>query len=151
MSNEGDPEDVVRPDTDDGPGQEGLAVSHDVLERDHVYEALEHPRRRYLCYTLLEDDEWSLSELAGKIAAWETDQPADEVSEPERQRVYVSLYHSHVPKLADCGVVSFDADAETLSTAENAGQVLEALQEMGASVEASQEHHARERPDADER
>lgn len=152
MSNEGGPEDVVRPGTDDGPGQEGLAVSHDVLELDNVYEALEHPRRRCLCYALLEDDEWSLSELAGKVAALETDQPEEEeVSEPERQRVYVSLYHSHVPKLADCGVVSFDADAETLSTAENAEQVLEALQEMGASVEASQEHHARDGTDADER
>lgn len=151
MSNEGDPEDVVPPGTGDGPGQEGLAVSHDVLELDHVYEALEHPRRRYLCYALLEDDEWSLAELAGKVAAWETDQPEDEVSEPERQRVYVSLYHSHVPKLADCGVVSFDADAETLSTAENAEQVLESLQGMGAGVEASHEDHAREGTDADER
>lgn len=150
MSNEGGPEDVVRPDVDDVPGEEGLGVSHDVLELDHVYEALDHPRRRYLCHTLLEDDEWSLPELARTVAAWESDQPEDEVSEAEQHRVYVSLYHSHVPKLADCGVVSFDADAETLSTAENAEPVQAALEALGASVEASREHHASERTDADE-
>lgn len=43
--------------------------SHGVLEIEAVYEALGHPRRRYLCYTLFEDTEWSLAELASKVAA----------------------------------------------------------------------------------
>jgi hypothetical protein len=150
MSDEGVPEDVVRFDADDAPGEEGLDVSHDVLELDHVYEALDHPRRRYLCHTLLEHDERSLSELARTVAAWEEDVPEDEVSEAETERVCVSLYHAHAPKLADCGVVSFDAEAETLSTAENAEHVQAALDALGASVEASQEHHGSERTDADE-
>lgn len=137
MSNEGDSEDVVRPATDDVPGEGRLGVSHDALELDHVYEALEHPRRRYLCHTLLEDDEWSLSDLARKLAAWEEDVPEDAVSESTRDRVYVSLYHSHVPKLADCGVVTFDSDAETLSAAENADQVTTALEALEASVDAT--------------
>lgn len=31
------------------------SLSQEILELDHVYEALGHPRRRYLCYTLFED------------------------------------------------------------------------------------------------
>lgn len=137
MSNEGGPEDLVQPDAEDAPTEEALGVSHDVLELDHVYEALDHPRRRHVCSVLRENDEWSLRELARTVAAWETDQPEDAVSEADRDRVYVSLYHSHAPKLADCGVVSFDADAETVSAAANADQVLGALEAMDASVDAS--------------
>ena len=40
-------------------------VSHppcDVLESDYVYEALAHSRRRYLCYTLLEETEWTVTD-----------------------------------------------------------------------------------------
>lgn len=151
MSDEGDPEDVVRPGTDDASGEADLGVSHDVLELDHVYEALEHPRRRCVCSLLVEDDEWRLSELARTVAAWEDGVPEDAVSESTMERVSVSLYHSHVPKLAACGVVSFDADAETLSTGENADQVLAALDAMDASVDPSQPQDAGASTDVDDR
>lgn len=114
-----------------------------ILEIDHVYEALGHPRRRYLCYTLLEDTEWSLADLATKVAAWENDVPEHAVTEAQREAVYVSLYHAHVPKLADEGVVTFDEATETITTAEHAEQVLAALEGMGASLDANQETHAR--------
>jgi len=151
MCDEGDPEDVVRPDTDDGSGEVDLGVSHDVLELDHVYEALEHPRRRCVCCLLVEDDEWSLPALARTVAAWEDGVPEDAVSESTRERVYVSLYHSHVPKLAACGVVSFDADAETLSAGENADQVLAALDAMGASLDPIHPQDAGASTDVDDR
>lgn len=123
--------------TDSGP------PSPDILELDHVYEALAKPRRRYLCYTLLEDTEWSLDELATKIAAWENDVPEHAVTERQQERVYVSLYHGHVPKLVDEGVITFDDVTETIRTAEHAEQVLLALHGMGASLDNSQEAHAR--------
>ncbi|NUB91324.1 hypothetical protein HT576_09880 [Haloterrigena sp. SYSU A121-1] len=114
-----------------------------ILELDHVYEALGHPRRRYLCYTLLEDTEWSLTDLAAKIAAWETDTPEHAVTELQRERVYVSLYHAHVPKLVDENVIAFDDATETITAARNAKQVLTALRGMGASLDSNQETHAR--------
>jgi hypothetical protein len=115
----------------------------EVLEIDYVYEALAHSRRRYLCYTLLEETEWTLDELARKIAAWENDSPEDEITNRQQQRIYLSLYHSHIPKLADIGVLSFDDTTETITTAPNAKQVLLALEGMGASLDANQETHAR--------
>lgn len=124
--------------------------AREVLEIDHVYEALGHPRRRYLCYTLLEEEEeWSLSDLATKVAAWENGVPEHAVSDRQRDRVYVSLYHAHVPKLVDEGVVTFDAARERIAAAENIQQVLAALQGIGASLDANQEAHARSSIDDD--
>ena len=118
-----------------------------ILEIEPVYQALGHSRRRYLCYTLLEDTEWSLTELATKIAAWENDVPEHAVTEAQREEVYVSLYHAHVPKLVDEGVITFDETTETITTAEHAEQVMAALEGMGASLDSDQETHARSEMD----
>jgi len=137
------------PDPNDGaasdalPAEDALALSPDVLELDPVYEALGHPRWRYLCYTLLEDDEWSLTDLATKVAAWEHGVSAADVTDCQRERVYVSLYHAHVPKLVDEGVITFDETTERITAGEHAEQVLAALRGMGASLDSDQEAHAR--------
>lgn len=120
-----------------------LSPPQEILVLDHVYEALGHPRRRYLCYTLLEDTKWALTDLATKIAAWENDISEHAVTNHQRERVYVSLYHAHVPKLVDEGVITFDHVTEMITPAENAEQVLAALKGMGASLDSDQETHAR--------
>lgn len=114
-----------------------------ILSLDHVFEALSHPRRRYLCYTLLASPEWNLETLAAKIAAWENDTIPEAVTDERRNQVYVSLYHAHVPKLADEGIVSFDPDTETIAVAQNSKQVLRALEGLGGSLDSAQESHAR--------
>ncbi len=141
MAGEPDPNEKTRFVTSTSP--DGRSLPSDVLEIDPAYEALGHPRRRYLCYTLLEDTEWSLTELATKIAAWENDIPENEVSDRKREAVSVSLYHAHIPKLVDEGVVAFDDARETIRPAEHAEQVLTALEGIGASLDANQEAHAR--------
>lgn len=114
-----------------------------VLELDPVFEALAHPRRRYLLYTLLEDTEWSLREIAAKVAAWEDGPPSRTVTDDEVERVYVSLYHNHVPKLADDGIVEFAEAEETIRRGDNADQVLAVLENAGGSRDSEQEAHAR--------
>jgi hypothetical protein len=138
-------------------GRDEGATLEGVLGLDHVYGALSHPRRRYLCYTLLEDEEWSLAELARRIAAWEDEAAgsgapgsgaAGEATPESRwERVYVALYHAHVPKLVEMDVVAFDEETGTVTPAGNAEQVLDALRGVGGSVDASQESHARDRTD----
>lgn len=142
MSDKGWHHENVEADVGDSSGEQQLPPEA-VLELDHVYEVLGHPRRRYLCYTLLEGTSWSLTELSRKVAAWENDNSIAEVTEPEVESVYVSLFHAHIPKLVEEGVVAFDGDAETITTAEHASQVLHALQGMGASIDSNQESHAR--------
>lgn len=135
-------DDDVRPRVESDPPAE-QPPSEEILELDHIYEALAHPRRRYLCYTLLEDTEWSLTELATKVTAWENNSPEHAVTPEQRNRVYVALYHAHVPKLADEGVISFDEATERIVAAEHAEQVLSVLSGMGATLNMSQESHAR--------
>ena len=133
----------AEPDTGANVSDTGeRVVSRDILELDHVYGSLGHSRRRYLCYTLHTDTEWSLTDLARKIAAWEYEIPEHEVTEAQQTELYVSLYHSHVPKLVDEGVIVFDQMSETITAAGNAEQVLSALEGMGASLDSKQEAHA---------
>ena len=109
------------------------------LELDHVYEALRHPRRRYLCHALVEDTEWSLADLATKVTAWENDIPEHAVTAEQRQSVHVSLYHRHIPGLVEEGVVTFDEASGTIAAGPTAHQVLAALEGVGTSLDATQE------------
>jgi hypothetical protein len=118
-------------------------LSPGILDLDHVYQALGHSRRRYLCYTLAEDTEWTLGELATKVGAWEGNVHERDVAQADHEPVYVDLYHAHVPKLVDLDVVTFDQETETLTAAGNAEQVLAALEGLGASLDSNQEDHAR--------
>jgi hypothetical protein len=114
---------------------DGAAPPPSILELDHVYEALSHPRRRCICYALLGGADWTLRDLAVSIAAWEADCPEHAVVSDTRETVYLSLYHVHVPKLVGHGVVRFDEATEMVSPGEHADQVLAALEGIGDSLE----------------
>lgn len=114
-----------------------------VLELDEVFTALDHSRRRYLLYTLVnERSEQTLSELATNIVAWERGKPIDEVTDGERRRVHVSLYHSHIPKLADLGILEYRESEDVIVRARNTEQVKGVLDGAGAELDSRQEDHA---------
>ncbi|KZN23527.1 hypothetical protein A4G99_11505 [Haladaptatus sp. R4] len=110
---------------------------------DHVFQALAESRRRYLVYTLKSQTEWELAEIAVKVTSWETDIPEVDLPEEEIERTYASLYHAHVPKLVEEGVLAFDKPNEVIRPGPNAEQVIAALSGAGASLDAGQEAHAR--------
>ncbi|MFB6107605.1 MAG: hypothetical protein ABEJ82_02040 [Haloplanus sp.] len=105
-----------------------------------MFGALDHPRRRYLLYSLATDGAWTLRELATKLVGWEQDVDENAVHEDQCDRMYVSLYH--VPKLVEYGVVRFDEETETISQASHAEQVFAALDGIGGSLDSLQEQHA---------
>lgn len=131
----------------DAPDTDEQAEVPAVLELDHVFEALAHPRRRYVLYTLCEGDRQSLWDLSRQVAAWEHDVPAETVTAEAVQGVYVSLYHNHVPKLAADDIVDFVEADETVRTAANTDQVLAVLEGAGGAADLDQEAHARSNPD----
>lgn len=128
-------EDVVS-----GDGQ--VSINPAVLELDHVFSALGHPRRRYLMYALAENPEWTLNDLATKLVAYEEGADEATIDAHRRNQMYVSLYHTHIPKLVDDGIVTFDSEDETIAQAEHAEQVLAVLAGAGASLDYAQEKHA---------
>lgn len=62
----------------------------------------------------------TLAELSEHVAAWETDTTVDDITPEARQRVYVSLRQSHLPRLNREDVVNFDESAGTIQLSDNA-------------------------------
>lgn len=75
---------------------------------DRLFDALGQRRRRYALYYLQEYGTADLDALATQVAAWETDKSSEEISNEEFKRVLISLYHSHIPKLTEAGIVEYD-------------------------------------------
>lgn len=107
-----------------------------VLKLSYVYETLAHARRRYLCYEFLDRREWTLWELASRVAALERDVPEHAITTDQREQVYRSLYHVHVPKLIDEKVVAYDDLTDTVTLAERAETVLMALEAVRDALDA---------------
>lgn len=82
----------------DGDAPEPLTV-------DTVADILSDSHRRIVLYRLREEDGVvPISELVDAILANET--------EGARDRVHMGLWHQHLPKLDDTGIVEFDRDAK---------------------------------------
>lgn len=75
---------------------------------DQTFEIFSHHRRRLLLHGLrLSGGRERLEDLAEFVSRWETDADGEPSDETIRQ-VYTGLWHVHIPKLADFGIVSFE-------------------------------------------
>ncbi|WP_262177588.1 DUF7344 domain-containing protein [Haloarcula laminariae] len=103
------------------------------LTRDRIFDILSSPRRRYVLYFLrTEPNPIQLTDLAEHVAAWENDTTVEELSTQQRKRVYVSLYQTHLPKLADSGLVNYDEESGDVSIAAKASEIDPLLGEQGS-------------------
>lgn len=82
------------------------------LHKDDAFHLLQNGRRRAALRYLFEraPGETRIQELADNVAAWEHDTSVQELASDDRQRVYISLYQTHLPTLAEHGVVDYDRD-----------------------------------------
>lgn len=107
----------------------------DSLSQDVVFEMLHSPRRRYvLSYLTDQDDPVELDDLIARVAAREFDTSVEALSESERKRMYVSLYQTHVPKLANAGLVEYDDERGTVALTERAADVEHYISEERTQV-----------------
>lgn len=105
------------------------------LSQDVVFDILSSPRRRYVLYYLRTSEEpVKLTDLAEHVAAWENETDPEAISEQERKRVYVSLYQTHIPRLAEVGVIEYDKESGYISLAEEAADVDEYLRSSAEPV-----------------
>ncbi|WP_458189411.1 DUF7344 domain-containing protein [Haladaptatus sp. NG-WS-4] len=94
------------------------------LTPDVAFEILTNARRRYtLAYLRSQSDAVSIGELAEAVAAWEHDTTTDLVSSKERKSVYTSLYQTHLPKMADAGVIEYDRQRGIVQLADRAEEL----------------------------
>lgn len=94
----------------------GAAVDDDVLA------ALSVAKRRYVCYHLLDEGQVTLADLADAVADWMTAAHVGPAKRVDRDQLRTALYHTHVPVLAEAGLVEVGEDWQvvepTLSDAE---------------------------------
>ncbi|WP_423745923.1 hypothetical protein V5735_08235 (plasmid) [Haladaptatus sp. SPP-AMP-3] len=91
------------------------------FSEQEVYDAVKNLRRRYVLYSLnRQRGSVELGELAEQIAAWENNISREEVSPEQRKSVYSALYQTHLPKLENIGIVSYDRDSKQVSFTDGA-------------------------------
>ncbi|WP_164471670.1 winged helix-turn-helix domain-containing protein [Halosimplex salinum] len=74
-----------------------------------VYDALSNPRRLRVVRCLKEAGETlALEELAERVTRWEREE--DGADDVDVDTVHASLYHVHVPKLSEAGIVRYRKD-----------------------------------------
>ncbi|WP_049972109.1 DUF7344 domain-containing protein [Haladaptatus cibarius] len=79
------------------------------LSRDKIFHILQTQRRRdALRYLKDTDGPIEMRDLAEQVAAWENDTTVRKLSSNERQRVYIALYQSHLPKLDNEGIIDYN-------------------------------------------
>lgn len=79
------------------------------LRTEKVFDAISNARRRAVIIEVAgRGTPVTLSTLSEAIAADEFGTRPDALTAQERKRVYVGLYQTHLPKLADLGAVSYD-------------------------------------------
>lgn len=83
---------------------------------DTLFSMLSDERRRYALYCLDEHrNPVALADLADEVARLEHDaRTVAEVPAEDVKSVYMSLYHNHVPRLEDAGIVSYSQSADTV-------------------------------------
>ena len=105
--------------SDDGSGQDPaqeISVANGGTDPllSRVFAALANRRRRHVLYYLRDHDRAQIDDLAVHIAAWEQEIPVTEVLPEDADRVYTDLVHSHLPKLADYGLVEYDRRSDAV-------------------------------------
>ncbi len=82
---------------------------------DELFDVLSHRYRRHALVALRNrDGPTALADLAVDVAERETDEPSDDGLKELAREIEISLYHVHVPKLADAEFVEFDRDRNTV-------------------------------------
>ena len=79
------------------------------LARDKIFHILQTQRRRDALRFLKDTDgPVEMRDLAEQVAAWENETTVQALTSDERQRVYIALYQSHLPKLESEGVIRYN-------------------------------------------
>ncbi|WP_135822768.1 DUF7344 domain-containing protein [Halostella litorea] len=78
-------------------------------DKDELFSILSNHRRRYtIQFCKQEEGAVTLSDLAEQVAAWEEEKTVSEITSAERKRVYTSLQQTHLPTLADAGMIEYE-------------------------------------------
>lgn len=95
-----------------------------------IFEVFAHHRRRYALRELHRHERpMALADLADEIAVRENETALTDIPAEEVQQIYLTLYHTHIPKLEDADLVDYDQERDTVAPTEHV-ECLEQYQEF---------------------
>lgn len=99
-----------------------IAAADDIdLDVGALFDVLSSPRRRYVLANLQRCEEpTALADLAKDVCAWELGCDPSDVPPGRDEPVRVSLYHSHIPKMVDAGLLAYEGDRRTVCATDTA-------------------------------
>jgi DNA-binding transcriptional ArsR family regulator len=97
------------------------AAAEDFVDPDVLFDALADPTRRRVAQHLDGAGDATIEELADVVVGWRLSRERV-IEAAERERVLTALHHSHLPKLADAGLLRYDSDGR-MARAETAAPV----------------------------
>lgn len=94
------------------PGGEAVASSNTSL--DEIFDVLTHPYRRYVLYYLRAHSEVVTIDTLTAMLANELDGSSTPAESGPTEHVEVALHHTHLPKLADAGLITVAQDGQSV-------------------------------------
>lgn len=131
LTDRGRPDEISNGKDSHGEGDPGT------LSKDTVFHLLQSGRRRAILRYLLDREGFEvvqMRDVAEAVAAWEHGKSVEQLLSDERQRVYISLYQSHLPKLAEQRIVEYNRSRGFIETTDLTA-VLEPYLEDGLHAE----------------
>lgn len=100
--------------------------------QDEIFSVLSHSHRRFILqYLHSADTPISIDELAAELVAWKNPlSAADQLSDGRATLVKISLMHSHLPKMAEAGLIRYDEIQQTVTLGDRADEGRAHLQTM---------------------
>lgn len=95
---------------DDDGGEPTATPSTDTL-----FSVLAHQYRRYALDCVREQRTKSLADIADAVAVRVFERPVNEIPADAQRRIYLELYHTHIPKLEAARVVKYDQSQDTVT------------------------------------
>lgn len=88
---------------------------------DELFHVLADRRRRYVLHCLEEfETPMALTDIVDELVRWENESLSTAV---DRERIHSSLYHNHLPKLSDWGLVSYDKSQKTVEISDDCSEI----------------------------
>lgn len=98
---------------------------HDEFSQDIVFHVLSHVYRRALLECLDHHSmTLTLADAAEEVARECKGKSIPDISEEEIKRIYMSLYHSHIPQLAEVDAVTYDQEQDLIALTEQGEQLV---------------------------
>jgi hypothetical protein len=108
------------------------------LSKNEIFHILQNSRRRHvLQYLVTTTGPAQISDVAEQVAAWEYDTTVEEITSQQRQRVYISLYQSHLSKLAEFDLITYDRESGRIESAPTIDQLARYLDEDEISAQSA--------------